>query len=96
MIEHTTRRVRVLGATFHSTAAWVTQQARNALMNLEDTRARVKYLIHDRDASFGTAFDAVFTAAGIDVIRTGVRAPRQNAVMERWFRSLPAGLTDRT
>jgi hypothetical protein len=28
----------------------------------------VKYLIHDRDASFGAAFDAVFTTAGIDVI----------------------------
>ena len=38
----------------------------------------------------------MFTAAGIDVIRTGVRAPRQNAVMERWFRSLRAELTDRT
>ena len=95
-IEHATRRVRVLGATFHPTAAWVTQQARNALMDLEDTGARVKYLIHDRDASFSAAFDAVFTAAGIDVIRTGVRAPRQNAVMERWFRSLRAELTDRT
>ena len=46
--------------------------------------------------SFGAAFDAVFTAAGIDVVRTGVRAPRQNAIMERWFRSLRAELTDRT
>lgn len=72
------------------------QQARNALMDLQDTGARVNNLIHDREASFGVAFDAVFTAAGIDVIRTGVRAPRQNAVMERWFRSLRAELTDRT
>ena len=30
------------------------------------------------------------------MIRAGVRAPRQNAVMERWFRSLRAELTDRT
>jgi transposase InsO family protein len=86
----------VLGGTFHPTAAWITQQARNALMDLEDTKARVKYLIHDRDSSFGAAFDAVFTAAGIDVIRSGVRAPRQNAIMERWFRSLRAELTDRS
>jgi putative transposase len=96
VIEHATRRVRVLGATFHPTADWVTQQARNVLMDIEDAGAGVKYLIHDRDASFGAAFDAVFTAAGIDVIRTGVRAPRQNAIMERWFRSLRAELTDRT
>nr|WP_194897288.1 integrase core domain-containing protein [Catenulispora pinisilvae] len=96
VIEHATRRVRVLGATFHPTADWVTQQARNLLMDLDDAGARLKYLIHDRDASFGAAFDAVFTAAGIDVIRTGIRAPRQNAIMERWFRSLRAELTDRT
>ncbi|WP_344654885.1 integrase core domain-containing protein [Catenulispora subtropica] len=94
--EHAARRVRVLGATFHPTADWVTQQARNVLMDLDDAGARAKYLIHDRDASFGAAFDAVFTAAGIDVIRTGIRAPRQNAIMERWFRSLSAELTDRT
>jgi transposase InsO family protein len=96
VIEHATRRVRVLGATFHPTADWVVQQARNLLMDLEDTGAGVKYLVHDRDASFGAAFDAVFTAAGTDVIRTGVRAPRQNSIMERWFRSLRAELTDRT
>ena len=65
------------------------------LMDL-DAGARVKYLIHDREASFGAAFDMVFTATGIDVIRTGVRAPRQNAIVERWFRSLRAELTDRT
>ncbi|MEY9934468.1 transposase InsO family protein [Catenulispora sp. GP43] len=47
-------------------------------------------------ASFGAAFDAVFDAAGIEVIRTGVRAPRQNSIMERWFRSLRVELTDRT
>src|SRR5512139_2985993 len=96
VIEHATRRVRVLGATFHPTADWVVQQARNLLMDLEDAGAGVKYLVHDRDASFGTSFDAVFTAAGIDVVRTGVRAPRQNSIMERWFRSLRAELTDRT
>jgi putative transposase len=77
VIEHATRRIRVLGATFHPTAGWVTQQARNLLMDLEETGATVKYLIHDRDASFGAAFDAVSTAAGIDVIRTGTRTLRQ-------------------
>ena len=38
----------------------------------------------------------MFTTAGIEVIRTGVRAPRQNSIMERWFRTLRAELTDRT
>jgi len=40
--------------------------------------------------------DEVFTVAGIEMIRTGVRAPRQNAEMERWFRSLRAELADRS
>ena len=53
-------------------------------------------MIHDQDASFSAAFDAVFSAADIEVIRTGVRVPRQNSIMERWFRSLRAELTDRT
>jgi hypothetical protein len=35
-IEHGTRRVRVLGSTEHPVQAWVVQQARNLLMDLED------------------------------------------------------------
>jgi hypothetical protein len=84
VIEHATRRVRVLGTTMHPTSDWVVQQARNLVMDLEDAGLRAKFLIHDRDASFGAAFDAVLTAAGTEVIRTGIRAPRQNLIMERW------------
>lgn len=96
VIEHATRRVRVLGATLHPTSDRVTQQARNLVMDLEDAGVRVKFPFHDRDASFGAAFDAVFTASGIQAIRTGIRSPRQNSIMERWFRSLRFELTDRT
>lgn len=65
-------------------------------MDLDDAGTKAKFLIHDRDASFSAAFDAVFSAAGTEVIRTGVRVPRQNSIIERWFRSLRAELTDRT
>ena len=59
-IEHGTRRIRILGATGHPIQSWVVQQARNLLMDLEDAKTSVKFVLHDRDASFTTAFDAVF------------------------------------
>jgi transposase len=70
VIEQGTRRVRVLGATEHPVQAWVVQQARNLLMDLEDAGTRVKFVLHDRDTSFTAAFDAVFRAAGVRVIRS--------------------------
>lgn len=90
VIEHATRRVRVLGATTHPVKQWVEQQARNLVMDLEDAGIRARFLIDDRDASFCAAFDEILADAGIEVIRSAVRAPRMNAVMERWFRSLRA------
>jgi putative transposase len=44
MIEHGTRRIRILGATEHPVQSWVVQQARNLLMGLEDTGTRMKFV----------------------------------------------------
>ena len=96
VIEHGTRRVRVLGATENPVESRVVQQARNLLMDLEDTRMSVKFVLHDRDASFTAAFDAVFQAAGARIIRCAVQAPRMNSVMERWIGSCRRELLDRT
>jgi putative transposase len=96
VIEHATRRVRVLGATAHPTAAWTTQLARNLVMDLHDAGATVKYLIRDRDSRYSTAFDAVLEDEGVAIVKTGIRVPRMNAIMERWVRTCRAELLDRT
>jgi len=44
-IEHGTRRVHLAGITAHPTGAWVAQQARNLLMNLEGQADGLKFLI---------------------------------------------------
>jgi putative transposase len=70
VIEHGCRRVHLAGITAHPTGAWVTQQARNLLMELADCAGRFRFLIRDRDSKFTAAFDAVFTGADIRLIRT--------------------------
>src|SRR4051812_46363543 len=83
VIEHGRRHVHLAGITTHPTGAWVTQQARNLLIDLGDRAEQFRFLIRDRDAKFTAAFDAVFTGADIDILRTPVQAPRANAVAER-------------
>ena len=75
-IEHGTRRVHLAGITAHPTGAWVTQQARNLPMNIESRTGSLKFLIRDRDTKFTAAFDAVFTAIGVRIVKTPVQAPR--------------------
>src|SRR5213078_2943053 len=79
-----TRQVHVVGVTAHPTGAWVTQQARNLLMTLDEHADQLRFLVRDRDTKFTPAFDAVFTAAGMHIIRTPPQAPRANSHAERW------------
>ena len=94
-IEHGTRRMHLARITAYPTGAWVTQQARNLLMNLEDHADGLKFLIRDRDAKFTPAFDAVFAAIGVRIIKTPVQAPHANAIAERWIASARRECLDR-
>ncbi|WP_327002591.1 integrase core domain-containing protein [Dactylosporangium sp. NBC_01737] len=94
-VELATRQVHIVGVTAHPTGAWAAQQARNLLMNLDQRADELRFLLRDRDTKFTTAFDMVFTAAGIDVLRTPPQAPRANAYTERWVGTVRREYTDR-
>jgi putative transposase len=96
VIQHATRRIRILGVTLHPTGEWTTQQARNLLMDLGGQAERMKFMIRDRGSSFTAASGAVLAGAGIRTMPCSVRTPRMNAIAERWIGGCRRELLDRT
>jgi transposase InsO family protein len=90
-----TRRIEYVACTSNPDGAWMAQQARNLLMDLDDRGQRLRLLIHDRDTKFSRAFDAIFQGEGMKVIRTPLQAPNANAHIERWVGSLRRECLDR-
>src|SRR5262249_1941036 len=78
-IELATRAAHFAGIPTTPTGRWVTQQARNLLMQLDDADVRPRFLIRDRDSKFTREFDEVFRSEGIRVIKAPVRAPKARA-----------------
>jgi transposase InsO family protein len=94
-IEHGTRRLHLAGVTAHPTGAWTVQQARNLVMDLGDRLAGLRFVIHDRDPLFTSAFEEIFTAEGLQAITTLPQTPRMNAICERVIGTLRRELLDR-
>jgi transposase InsO family protein len=89
------RRVEYFACTSKPNTAWMLQQARNLLMEPDDHDRPVRFLIHDRDAKFPRAFDALLSNDRVKVIRTPVRAPNANAHIERWVGTVRRECLDR-
>jgi len=94
-IELGTRRIFLSSSTDRPGSAWVTQQARNLSMDLEDRSWSVRFLIRDRDSKFSSSFDEVFRSEGTRVIVTPIRAPNANAYAERVIGTLRSECLDR-
>jgi putative transposase len=84
IIELRNRRVVHFGATRHPTDKWLAQQLREATPFGEGPR----FLIRDNDRKYGSSFRRVAIGAGTEVLRTPYRAPKANAICERFLGSL--------
>lgn len=82
IIELSSRRVVHVAVTRSPSDTWVAQQLREATPF--DTHPR--FLIRDNDSKYGAEFARA--ASGIEVLRTPIRAPKANAVCERFLGSV--------
>jgi len=92
-LEHRTRRVHIAGRTGNPDGSCVTQQARNLGLRLAEQQIRL--LIRDRDSKYTGPFDKVFRSERNRIPRTPIRAPKANAVAERFVRTVRAERLDR-
>ena len=94
-IEIGSRRLHITGCTKSPHNLWISQQARNLSWDIQDSPARPRFLIHDRDGKFSREFDDIFESEGLEIIKTPYRAPDANAHAERVIRSMREECLDR-
>jgi len=92
-IELGSRRVHLAGCRANPSGAWVTQQARQFAWTFQEQPSPFRFLVRDRDSKFTRDFDAVFASEGIEIIKTPVRAPKANAIAERFALPAPSAST---
>ncbi len=84
IVEIGSRWVVHFGVTRHPNDAWVAQQRREATPYGQTPR----FLIRDNDRKFGGEFAKVATTSRIEILPIPYRAPRANALCERFLGSV--------
>jgi putative transposase len=87
-IQPGTRKVHIAGITANPDGVWMAQQARNMCMFFDELPDRPKYIVCDQDTKFTAQFQEILKIDDIELKRTAVRAPNQNAYAERWVQSI--------
>ena len=95
-IDIPTRTVYFAGTTDHPSGVWVTQAARNLLLQYGHQLADAQALVRDRASQFIDAFEEIFRTERMKILKTPVRTPVANAFAERWIGTLRRELLDRT
>ena len=81
---HDRRRVVHCGVTAHPTAEWAARQLREAF----PWDSAPRYLLRDRDGSYGGKFPEAANGLGIREVLTAPQSPWQNAYVERLIESI--------
>ena len=84
LVDLGSRRVVHVAVTREPSSVWGAQQMRNAT----PFGVGPRFIIRDRDDKFGRDFDRAAQGVGARVLKTPVRAPRANAVCERFLGSV--------
>jgi transposase InsO family protein len=95
VIDLESRIVHLAGITTEPAEAFMAQVARNLTATVDGFLGKHRYLICDRDTKFTAQFAATLLAAGVQIVRTPVRAPNCNAFAERFVLSIRRECLDR-
>src|SRR5215831_15281755 len=90
VIRHDRRCILHFNITKHPTSGWIIQQLREAF----PFEAAPRFLIHDRDAKYGTEVRAAIRSLKINAVPTSFESLWQNGVAERWIGTCRRELLD--
>lgn len=90
-----TRQVWISNCTQHPDSAWVSQQAKNFLMEAEDLNLSPEYVMRDNDTKFTKPFDEAIESSGAKIKRNTPVSPNLRAHVERFIQTLKVECLDK-